>query len=179
MLYSDTQRHSTAIAPTIRDGYIRQDSAAAKLVCINWFSPDPISSSLGSRQHGCHTPSTSSSSHNVPRNGESTSARPTLTCQAIPPPERHERDRGNMSLSELITAFLQERMLLSPDGRPLYAYRCGDTEFADFGEALTTELGLAPRYHDPAPSVTQAFCLWGAEWWRRNHEGGPWAWEEM
>lgn len=84
-----------------------------------------------------------------------------------------------MSLAETIATFLHSRSLLSPDGRPLYAYRCTDAEFARLGQELTETLGRGPRWHDPAPSVAQAFCLWGAEWWRRNHEGGPWAWEEM
>lgn len=84
-----------------------------------------------------------------------------------------------MSLAEMIAMFLHNRGLLSPDGRPLYAYRCTDEEFARLGHELKEALGHSTRWHDPAPSVSQAFCLWGAEWWRRNHEGGPWAWEEM
>jgi len=71
------------------------------------------------------------------------------------------------------------RPLDSPDGRPLYAYRCTDAEFVRMGEELTESLGHAAHSGDPPPSVSQAFCLWGAEWWRRNHEGGPWRWEDL
>lgn len=84
-----------------------------------------------------------------------------------------------MSLSDAIEAFLRARSLTAPDGRPLYAYRCSDEEFARFGEALREVLGRGPRWCEPTPTTAQAFCLWGAEWWRRNHDGGPWAWEDM
>lgn len=91
----------------------------------------------------------------------------------------HTSDGGDVSLADTIAMFLRKRSLPSPDGRALYAYLCSDEEFALLGQELTEALGRGPRRHDPAPSVAQAFCLWGAEWWRRNHESGPWAWEEM
>src|SRR5690606_3254724 len=84
-----------------------------------------------------------------------------------------------MILSDAIATFLRVRSLTGPDGRPLYAYRCSDEEFARFEEGLREVLGRGPRWCEPTPATAQAFCLWGAEWWRRNHDGGPWAWEEM
>lgn len=84
-----------------------------------------------------------------------------------------------MSLHARIVAFLRDRSLAAANGQPLYAYRCNDAEFAQLGVELAAELGNGSRWSDPSPATAQAFCLWGAEWWRRNHAGGKWAWEEM
>lgn len=59
--------------------------------------------------------------------------------------------------------------LIAPDARPLYGYQVEDSEFAQlhmilFGEALRTREHCA------------LFCMYIAEWWRRNYDGGPWNW---
>lgn len=81
------------------------------------------------------------------------------------------------AVAEWLPAFLQTRGLDQADGRPLYAYRCKGDEFAELTQALREELGPSLRSQGSSFSQRQAFCLWAAEWWRRNHEGGPWSWE--
>jgi hypothetical protein len=84
-----------------------------------------------------------------------------------------------MQSRDLIIQFLADRSLDGPDGRELNAYRCTVAEFRAFEATLPEELGHGERYRTVGPFVAQAFCLWGAEWWRRNHQGGHWAWEGM
>ncbi|HZH16286.1 MAG TPA: STY4851/ECs_5259 family protein [Archangium sp.] len=58
---------------------------------------------------------------------------------------------------------------------PLYRYRCSDEEFQQLQSLL----------HDQGPALQQArsrelsalFCLYAAEWLRRNHRGGSWTWD--
>jgi hypothetical protein len=78
---------------------------------------------------------------------------------------------------EKLTRFLCARGLTEPDGRPLYAYRCTSDEFEEFVDQLgaDVEAGARPGYTDRGVEAT--FCLVGAEWWRRQHDGGPWKWE--
>lgn len=79
-------------------------------------------------------------------------------------------------------AFLRERGLDAPDGRPLCRYRCTDDEFRWLENNLAE---IALRFvcrRDwmsglcPAGDFPLLFCLFASEWWRRNHNGGPWAW---
>jgi hypothetical protein len=84
-----------------------------------------------------------------------------------------------MNCRDVILQILGDRDLAEADGRPLYAYRCSNAEFATLQHTLRVELGSGLRHASPGPFVAQAFCLWGAEWWRRNHHGGHWAWEDL
>ncbi len=65
-----------------------------------------------------------------------------------------------------------------PDGRPLYAYKMGDTTYADLRShfhqviLLDSQGRLLSRF---AP----IFCLYAAETFRREHVQGPWAWETI
>ena len=60
----------------------------------------------------------------------------------------------------------------TPDGRPLYAYRCANESFDELCDLLT---GWHPR-----DSVGgRAFAVYAAEWWRRHFDGGPWAWQPL
>lgn len=84
------------------------------------------------------------------------------------------------TLDQWLNAFLAVRGLDAPDGRPLYAYRCDPAEFEELqGHVAASSISdeWSPRSFGPLTS--QAFCLWTAEWWRRNHEGGTWRWEDM
>ena len=65
--------------------------------------------------------------------------------------------------------------LIKPDGRPLYAYRCTDDEFAGLGSSLSATVGLLDR----SMRTPREFCLYAAEWWRRNFKGGAWSWEPL
>jgi hypothetical protein len=84
------------------------------------------------------------------------------------------------SIDQLLRSFLAARDKDAPDGRPLYAYRCDNVEFEELQTYLAASL---PEFEWSArpigPLTSQVFCLWAAEWWRRNHEGGPWRWEDL
>lgn len=84
-----------------------------------------------------------------------------------------------MSFLASSQAFLAVRDLSQPDGRPLYAYRCNSEELAEIEEHLREILSGNPGASRVSVSTAQLFCLWAAEWWRRNHDGGTWRWEEM
>ena len=63
------------------------------------------------------------------------------------------------------------------DGIPLYQYLLTSDELNTLRELLRVELQLTPR---PSRSdICGAFCLFAAEWFRRNHEDGPWKWEPI
>ena len=75
--------------------------------------------------------------------------------------------------------FLDSRGLEVPDGRPLYAYRCTGTEHRQLEAILRASLANTPSHRPVGPITAMIFCLWAAEWWRRNHSGGSWRWEDM
>ncbi len=62
------------------------------------------------------------------------------------------------------------------DGRPLYGYRITDRGY----EALRQLLGERLRrrsLREFEGADAALFCMFGAEWWRREHERGPWSWD--
>ena len=67
--------------------------------------------------------------------------------------------------------FLEKRGLSRPDGRPLYAYRCKPDEFDELAGSLH-------RCSERSATAFEfgLFCLFAAEWWRREHWSGPWKW---
>ena len=74
---------------------------------------------------------------------------------------------------DCLSSLLKSVDLPSPDGRPLYAYRCSTERFVDVREAL---IRWEPRGNLLAG---RAFAVYAAEWWRRNYNGGPWAWQPL
>lgn len=65
-----------------------------------------------------------------------------------------------------------------PDGRPLYAYRLCDPELTrlrTYVQQMLVGIEQGHRYTSFAP----LFCLYAAETFRREHVGGPWAWETV
>ncbi len=76
----------------------------------------------------------------------------------------------------LWSEFLHSRGLQKPDGRPLYRYRCVDDEFQRLQDILR-----GSRSRDPMrePCLSAVFCMFGAEWWRRNYDGGTWKWDPI
>ncbi len=75
-----------------------------------------------------------------------------------------------------LIAFLDSRSLEAPDGRPLHAYRTTSAEFDELGE-IVRQSATSTGARDLSLVTARALCLFAAEWWRRNHEGGPWKWE--
>lgn len=82
----------------------------------------------------------------------------------------------DLNIRSWLVGFLQEPRPRLSDGRSLYAYRCTDAEFKAIEGLLTSNLG---SNEDHSRYVAAAFCLYAAEWWRRNYEGGPWGWEPI
>ncbi len=85
---------------------------------------------------------------------------------------------GRMSggLAEGLRRFLAARGLKRPTGRPLYLYRTDDEEFEGLAGLLSEE-GRRSAGVPGGEMFAAAFCLVAAEWWRRNHSGGPWKWD--
>ncbi len=82
---------------------------------------------------------------------------------------------ANLFLRQFLQA--DPRRPESPDGRPLYTYRCQEAELTELEQVVRRAVG---RCHGRLPSATaQAFCLFAAEWWRRHHQRGSWTWEPI
>ncbi len=63
------------------------------------------------------------------------------------------------------------------DGHPLYAYRLQRFEIDQLQAELRLELQIQPKLE--RQDLCGAFCLFAAEWFRRNHVEGPWKWETI
>lgn len=79
------------------------------------------------------------------------------------------------SVRNWLLSFVGERELETPDGRPLYAYRCTQSEFVEVAERLSA----AGRDGQLGEWEIRAFVLYAAEWWQRRYDGGPWSWEPI
>lgn len=77
--------------------------------------------------------------------------------------------------SQLLTRILSTRGLDRPSGKPLFRYRCSDAEFNALAELLRGEGQL----QDKGAAEAACFCLYAAEWWRRNADGGAWSWDPL
>lgn len=64
------------------------------------------------------------------------------------------------------------------DGRPLYAYKCGENEYEQFKEKVRIQLPRALRRTEDRRFAAM-FCLYAAETFRRRHTGGSWTWETI
>lgn len=72
--------------------------------------------------------------------------------------------------------FIRTRNI-EPDRRPLYAYKCRNTEYEELKSlVLATANILKGKWN---PRFEALFCLYAAETWRRCHSGGPWKWETV
>jgi hypothetical protein len=65
-----------------------------------------------------------------------------------------------------------------PDGRPLYAYKMGDTTYVNLRNHFH-QIFLWDSQGKLAPRFAPIFCLYAAETFRREHAEGPWAWETI
>jgi hypothetical protein len=88
---------------------------------------------------------------------------------------------GNMLLVQWLSEFLDQRKLTSPDRRMLYGYNVSAAEF----ESLESVLVLACLANKFSVLVSlnvafpALFVLFASEWWKREYEGGAWAWDPM
>lgn len=75
--------------------------------------------------------------------------------------------------------FLRKRQLTVTDGRALYAYRCEDVEFAKLAQILSSHV---PRSYPKTVFISYSdalFCLYAAEFIRRNHTAGHPKWDAI
>lgn len=82
-----------------------------------------------------------------------------------------------MNQKQWLEAFLDRRRLKKPDGRPLFAYRCQEKEYR-LAQDFLRQMLVAGRRSD-FPLLEPIFCLFAAETWRREHQGGPWKWQTV
>lgn len=82
-----------------------------------------------------------------------------------------------MRTSEILEAIQQRAGKKRLDGHPLYAYRVTEDELRELRVALQNEIRRDPEL----PEIEQraAFCLFGAEWFCRNHVEGRWKWDTI
>jgi len=66
----------------------------------------------------------------------------------------------------------------APDGRPLYAYKMSDAQYADFRTHFHQLLLWDPQ-GKLAKRFAPIFCFYAAETFRREHADGVWTWETV
>lgn len=77
--------------------------------------------------------------------------------------------------------FTAQRLFLTRcpvSGGPLYSYRLSDQEFQEL-QALVAQRAQRTGIEHFDNHEAAVFCLYGAEWWRRNFSGGAWSWENI
>ena len=80
-------------------------------------------------------------------------------------------------INKILDDIFQRTGLNRRDGHPLYAYRLQRIEIDRLQTELRLEFQLRPKLE--RQDLCGAFCLFAAEWFRRNHEEGPWKWETI
>ena len=79
------------------------------------------------------------------------------------------------SCFDILNQIISRSSLDRKDGHPLYRYRVTPDEL----DLLRVELKfhLDTRGSFRMAEDCAAFCLFGAEWFRRNYQCGPWSWD--
>lgn len=77
----------------------------------------------------------------------------------------------------LLYEMLKARGLDEPAKRPIYAYQVTSREYEQLQGALRERSHRRPK--DWANVEAAEFCIFAAEWWRRNYAGGYWSWEGL
>ncbi|MEI7460513.1 MAG: STY4851/ECs_5259 family protein [Pirellula sp.] len=78
-------------------------------------------------------------------------------------------------IDQLLDSILHRNDLRFSDGRPLYAYRVDSVELEDLKIALASQIKLVANLRTVKEKA--AFCLFGAESFRRHYAGGPYSWD--
>ena len=76
---------------------------------------------------------------------------------------------------KVLSDILSEAGLASPDRRPLHRYRVSDQTY-DKLRALVTRLSLRQELAVGSDLTSAAFVITCAEWFRREYDGGAYAW---
>ncbi len=80
-----------------------------------------------------------------------------------------------LSVQEILDQIVFRTGFSRQSGVPLYAYKLSTTELQSLKAEVYQSLCVSFR-HDRG-DICAGFCLFAAEWFRRNHEDGPWKWE--
>jgi len=75
----------------------------------------------------------------------------------------------------VLVGILTDLGLAKPDGRPLHRYRTSDARFIQLRAAIE-QLYRDYGVHGLVSSGGPSFVLYGAEWFRREYQGGHYAW---
>ncbi len=67
----------------------------------------------------------------------------------------------------------------SVDRRPLFGYRSSYADFLALQQMLRTELKFDSVPAENDPFAAACFCLYAAEWWRREYQGHHWSWNAI
>ncbi|WP_341326861.1 STY4851/ECs_5259 family protein [Methylotuvimicrobium sp. KM2] len=85
-----------------------------------------------------------------------------------------------MKKNNWLTQFIFTHARITvPDGRPLYAYKCEDKKYEELKEQVIRRLKAISSRHAEATYFPCYFCLFAAETFCREHDGGIWAWETV
>ena len=77
------------------------------------------------------------------------------------------------SANSCLRAILMQRELSHPTGQPLFTYQLSESEYHHLRASLKTKILPTRLYEDSRWCA--AFCLFSAEWYRREYKGG-WSW---
>lgn len=78
-----------------------------------------------------------------------------------------------------LKTFFLNRSLIASDGRALYAYRCNEKEYKELAKLLCNHV---PRTYPKTVFISYSdalFCLYAAEFIRRNHTAGHPKWDAI
>lgn len=84
-------------------------------------------------------------------------------------------DKGLTRYVVWLNAFLARRGLKRADGRPLYAYKVTDDEYGQL-KALLKGVDYGKKCPD---GFSALWLLFASEWWKREYDGGAWAWTPL
>ena len=73
--------------------------------------------------------------------------------------------------------LLERSSLIQPNGQPLYQYQLTEAEYSQLKGALQQRQS-APARSELNKPFCAAFCLFCAEWFRREYQGG-WSWDPI
>lgn len=79
-------------------------------------------------------------------------------------------------ISDAMSAILRRNGLSGPSGRPLYSLQCRDDEFALLQRVIHRVAAVRVLRYSVECA---AFCLFAAEWIRRNHREGSITWDAI
>lgn len=75
--------------------------------------------------------------------------------------------------------ILTRLKLSQPDGRAIHAYRITRDEFEQLGNCLRKHDSRSRKPALWSNRDAAEFCMFAAEWWRRNFDGGAWSWQPI